>query len=190
MSTIITVPHLALREVATPIMVADKKTLELIKDLDATLRAQTKPQGVGLAAPQLAIGKRAFVTFLGPKKSHQMMVFLNPIIADHSQEVIFGQTPSDEDDRLEGCLSIPGLYGPVPRFTWIEVEYQQLENGELVTKQNRFTDFHARVIQHEFDHLNGILFTDYSLEYDLPVYREDPETEKLVEIDKRILEAF
>lgn len=190
MSTIITVPHPALRDVATTITAADKKTLELLKDLDATLRAQTKPQGVGLAAPQLAIGKQAFVTFVGPKDERQMQMFINPKIADHSEEVIFGETPDDEDDRLEGCLSIPGLYGPVPRFIWVDMEFQELEQGELVTKQARFSDFHARVIQHEFDHLNGVLFTDYSLEYDLPVYREDPETEKLVEIDKRILEAF
>lgn len=192
MTKIVTVPHPALRTSAVPITAVDKKTQLLIQDLDKTLRNQKDPQGVGLAAPQLATNKQVFVTYLADDEHgpSQITVFINPEIIDHSSEVIFGKTPEDEYEALEGCLSIPGLYGAVPRFSWIEIKYDQIVGDALVTHQSRFTNFAARVVQHEFDHLNGVLFTDYSLEYDLPVYRENPETEKLVEIDKRILEAF
>jgi peptide deformylase len=78
----------------------------------------------------------------------------------------------------------------VPRWPWIEVEFQELIQDELVEKKERFEWFAARVMQHEIDHLDGILFTDYSLEYDLPVYQEDPETEKMHRVKPAILETF
>ena len=84
---------------------------------------------------------------------------------------------------------MPGIYGPVPRWEWVEVEYEKIENGVFVPDKKKFSDFHARVVQHEIDHLDGILFTDYSLEYDLPVYIE--KKNQLIEIeDRRALELF
>lgn len=84
---------------------------------------------------------------------------------------------------------MPLLYGPVPRWEWVEVEYHGLIGDQLVEKKERFDGFHARVVQHEIDHLDGILFTDYSLQYDLPVYRE--EGKELVEItDRGVLELY
>lgn len=189
---IITVPHQTLRKQAKAVTSFDKKLFTFVKQLSETLINKSDPPGVGLAAPQVDSAYRIFATYLGKleadKKSH-MRVFINPVVTGHSKEILFGET--EDDPRLEGCLSIPGLYGIVPRYRWIEFQFSYLDvNNELYTTEERFTDFHARVMQHEFDHLEGILFTDYSLEYDLPVYRENPKTKKLEEIDKIILEAF
>ena len=86
---------------------------------------------------------------------------------------------ADGSERFEGCLSIPIFYGPVPRYEWVEVEYQGLTNLELKNqpkikmKKARFGDFDARVIQHEYDHLEGILFTDLVLKNNLPIYIDE-----------------
>lgn len=187
---IITVPHQTLRQVATPVTGVDQKLKNLIKDLGQTLANQREPQGVGLAANQVDVPKRLFATNF-TKNEHSpanIAVLINPEISDHSTEVVFG--PNKREDVLEGCLSIPKLYGPAPRYQWVTLKYQLLVDDELQPQTEKFMDFEARVIQHELDHLNGILFTDYSLKYDLPVYQENKKTGKLEEIDKRILEAF
>lgn len=193
--SIITVPHHTLRTVAQPIATVDKKILQLLKELEKTLRAQSDPPGVGLAAPQIDVSKRVFATYLPQDQQAEdapsfMRMYLNPTITDHDEKLSFG--PDVENPVLEGCLSIPELYGPVPRWAHIKLKFSEVINNELVEKEEVFEDFHARVIQHEFDHLNGMLFTDYSLQYDLPVYKSDNKRRngKMVEIDKRILESF
>jgi len=116
-----------------------------------------------------------------------MKTFINPRIIKKSKQITFG--PDKEDPILEGCLSIPELYGAVPRNLWIEAEYQFIDNGKLLEAKTKLENFEARVFQHEADHLNGILFTDYSLEYDLPVYREHKKG-KYEEVDPSLLELF
>jgi peptide deformylase len=93
---------------------------------------------------------------------------------------------------LEGCLSMPGLYGPVPRWSWIEIEFEDFVSPTslaLKSQKLRFEDFAARVVQHEADHLDGVLFTDYANDYDLPVYQENHKGE-LVEIEDKSLLAY
>ena len=190
---IVSVPSQILRAETKQVQTLDKKVSAFIDDLGQTLMSTNNPPGVGLAAPQVDSHYKIFTTYLGKKggedsKLRYLRYFINPTVIDHSNKFVFGH--DDDDPRLEGCLSIPGLYGPVPRFQWIEFEFQYPEDGELKTKRERFEEFAARVMQHEYDHLEGILYTDYSLKYDLPVYKENPETKKLEEIDKIILEAF
>lgn len=187
---IITVPHPTLRAKATPVQEVDQKLRALVKNLNYTLSVQKNPRGVGLAANQIDVLKRVFATNISENDQvpPQLKIFINPVIVEHSRGLILG--PNAEDEILEGCLSIPALYGPVPRYSWIQLEYQVVEEDKLRPATKKFTDFEARVIQHELDHLDGILFTDYSLEYDLPVYRENHRTQKFEEIDKRILEAI
>lgn len=188
---IITIPHPSLRQTATPVEQVDVKLTQLTKGLAETLLGQRNPTGVGLAAPQVDILKRVFATNVTEDEkdtTSHFKIYINPEIVGHSEKLILGPTPKDE--VLEGCLSIPGLYGPVPRFEWIEMQYQVVKGDELETVIEKSSQFEARVIQHELDHLNGILFTDYSLEYDLPVYRENEKTNKFEEVDKRILEVF
>ncbi len=176
---IITAPHPTLRQVAASVAVFDKKFFAFLRELTDTLIKKEKPRGVGLAAPQVNKSWRVFVAVLGEtnQDSDQPVVefFINPKITKHSQNKIMGL--ADGSERFEGCLSIPKLYGPVPRYEWVEMEYQSLKPSELtkkapqiITKFARFTDFDARVLQHELDHLDGILFTDYSLRENLPVY--------------------
>ncbi len=183
---IITIPHPTLREYATEVKTVDKKLIQFIADLEATLAATVKPKGVGLAAPQVDRLKRIFTLNLDRnEKEDSLRSLLNPVIVQHSPGQTFG--PDEEDPYLEGCLSIPGIYGPVPRWEWVELEFQVIENNELFAQKETFEDFAARVVQHELDHLDGVLFTDYSLEYDLPLYTENKITKKMKEIDKSLL---
>ena len=183
---IISIPHPTLREKAKRVEKNTIKFEEFLSKMKATLLNADNPKGVGLAAPQVDTLYRVFLTLVDESQKDPQE-FINPEIIKHSEEKTFG--PDPENPRLEGCLSMPGLYGPVPRWGWVEVEFQRIENGKFVTDKKRFDGFHARVVQHEMDHLDGILFTDYSLQYDLPVYRE--QGKQLVEItDRNALELY
>lgn len=193
---IITVPHPVLRQ-QIPELNLSSITPELEKTvagLSSTLARTVNPRGVGLAAPQVNLATRAFATHLSTDHSDretelELRVYLNPQIIDHSDERSFG--PDKKHPTLEGCLSIPGFYGPVPRWPWIKLRFWELENGEIVEKTTELSDFAARVVQHEYDHLEGILFTDYSLQFELPVYKENPKTSELEELaDYGVLALF
>ena len=191
---IVTVPHPALRLKAKKVKRADQKLIKLVKNMKNILRDSRNPRGVALAAPQVNKQWRILSTYLpqpGKKDSPPVIkTYVNPVIVNHCQrKKVLG--PDPKKPVMEGCLSIPKLYGPVPRFRWVRIEYQELIDGELIENKKRFDGFYGRAMQHEMDHLDGILFTDYSLEYDLPVYQEDPVTKKFVEIENReILELF
>lgn len=190
---IISAPHPSLRTVASEVKMVDKKLTQFIKDLELTLKNKDNPKGVGLAAPQVDKRLRVFATQFSNNDNFddastlKIDYYINPNITKHSGKQTFGE--DKKNPQLEGCLSIPKIYGPVPRWEWVELNYFVIEDGELKEKTQRFDQFEARVIQHETDHLNGILFTDYLLEYDLPVYFENSKTGELEEkIDKSLLE--
>lgn len=189
---IITIPHQTLRKKAQAIKRVDAKLEKFVKELQQTLKLERNPRGVGLAAPQVNKLWRIIATQVSTqtgeeKKLGPMRAFINPIITKHSRNLVCELDP--EKSRWEGCLSVPGLWGPIPRWEWLEVEYQTMVNGQLKGTSERLEKFAAVVIQHELDHLDGILFTDHSLKYDLPVYRAVGE--KFVEIkDRSILEAY
>ncbi len=108
-----------------------------------------RSKGVGLAAPQVGLTLRLFVFNPSgdPAKKEEEGVLVNPRIVKRKGEA-YGE---------EGCLSFPEIYGEVRRATWIRVEAQDLEGRPL---ELEFQDFQARVVQHELDHLEGILFVD------------------------------
>lgn len=182
MKKIIQIPHDTLRQVAKRIDKVDKKLIKFIAELEETLDKKRNPAGVGLAAPQVNTSIRAFCTNLSTIKT-----YINPEIIKTSKKSTFG--PDPEDPFMEGCLSMPDLYGPVPRWEWVEVEFQVLDNNKLVNKKERLESIEARVFLHELDHLDGILFTDYALEYDLPVYKEY-KRDKFQEVDHELLKLF
>ena len=190
---IISAPHQTLRQKAIEVDKVDKKLIQFIDNLEETLRNKDNPKGVGLAAPQVDKKLRIFTTQLSKndnfddESSLEIRHYINPVITKHAGKQVFGE---DKDNpQLEGCLSIPKIYAPVPRWQWVELEFLILENGKLVPQKERFDNFAARVVQHEADHLDGILFTDYALEYELPVYFENKKTGKLEETtNKSILE--
>jgi len=191
---IVTAPHQSLRKKAQKITKVSDELTYFLDQLGDTLANKSGPTGVGLAGTQVDTVFHAFATYLSPDDvdddtNRQLRFFLNPRITKASKKVELG--PSEKNVPVEGCLSIPGIFGPVPRHPWVELTFEEVDGDKLSTKQEHFDAFPARLVQHELDHLDGILFTDYSLEYDLPLYTEDKETEKLVEVaDRSIVEIF
>lgn len=96
--------------------------------------------GVGLAAPQIGIPTKAFAV----KRDGIINVFFNPEITSKSLET---------ETAIEGCLSYPNIWKDIERHTWIQLKYTD-ENG--VAKNETFIGFTARIIQHEYDHLQGV----------------------------------
>ncbi|MBT2189400.1 peptide deformylase [Sphingobium nicotianae] len=139
-----------LLRVAKP--VADALAAELkpiIADMYETMEAS---KGVGLAAPQIGIDLRIMIFGFNenPRYPDEKPVLVTTLINP------WLETLTDEtEDGWEGCLSVPGMRGLVPRATHIRYG-GTLENGETITREAR--GFHARVFQHEYDHLDGILY--------------------------------
>ncbi len=111
------------------------------------LETMYRTKGVGLAGPQVGISKRILVLNPtgDPKKPEEELILLNPRISKKKGKE-WGQ---------EGCLSFPGIYGEVLRSTWIQIEGMSPEGKEQSFEAK---DFLARVLQHELDHLEGIVF--------------------------------
>ncbi len=131
-----------LRTISTPVIKLDKTHKKLIEKMKKTLAKEET--GVGLAAPQVGKNIRIILAVLGKKTT----VLINPEILTHSKT-------SNLDD--EGCLSIPQQFGKVERWNKIELKFY---DEKFTPKTRTLSDFDARVIQHEIDHLDGILFTD------------------------------
>lgn len=131
--------------------VKDTHIQKLIDDLMITL---TETNGVGIAAPQVAVSHRLFIVASRPNPRYpnaplmEPIAMINPKIIEHSTETVKG---------WEGCLSVPGIRGKVPRYKSITVEYTDV-NGDL--KNVKLVDFVARIFQHEYDHLDGRVFLD------------------------------
>lgn len=123
----------------------------LIDDMLATMR---EADGVGIAAPQVHQSLAIFIVAPRPNPRYPdaveepPIVAINPEIVERSPEMVKG---------WEGCLSIPGLRGEVPRHRTVTIRYQDMQGAEVV---RRFDDFTARIFQHEDDHLRGIVFLD------------------------------
>lgn len=189
---IITVPHKTLRQQAKEIIRLDENLVNFVAELEDTLLKKDNPKGVGLSAPQINESLRVFSTLLKSSQptTHNsqpiIRTFINPEITSTSEQKTFGEDL--ENPILEGCLSIPYLYGPVPRWESIAFSFQVIEDGKLVRREETFQGFTARVMQHEYDHLEGILFTDYILKYDLPLYED--KSGKMKKIKNTVAKKF
>ena len=124
--------------------------------METILKKTTNPKGVGLAATQVGLDKRLFI--LLDEERNKVNVFVNPEIIRMSQKMLSTFYKKKKDRWLEGCLSIPRLWGFVNRAYSITLKYQEADTLKTITKD--FSDVIAAYIQHEVDHLNGILFTD------------------------------
>lgn len=142
---ILTLPDQKLRQKSREIITFDKSVSNLIHDLTETLDSQTDPVGLGLSAPQIGIFKRAFVA----RVRNKIKGFINPKISKYSRK---------ETSYLEGCFSVPELYGHVVRPSEIDLEFQDIQGKK---SQNHYKGLAGRIIQHEIDHLEGILFIDH-----------------------------
>ena len=150
-----------LRKKSDVIKEINKKTIKFIKDMEETMITN---KGVGLAAPQVGVHQRIILVTLDDKRVFPM---INPKILEFSDK-----SAVDE----EGCLSLPGEWGKVRRPKEITVKFLNTKGQEQILK---FADFHAREIQHEIDHLNGILFTDYLEQGDIVLGQLNSEVEKI-----------
>lgn len=161
MSKIITVPNPLLRKKSKNVTL-NQEILDLVKELEKTVRETEGVKGVGLSAVQIGIPKRVFIAY--SNKSRKFLVFINPEIVWKSKRLISGVP---QDNRLEGCLSVPGVWGKVLRHQVIKLRYQTI-SGQIITR--RFRGFLGIICQHEYDHLEGILFTDRVLEQKNKLY--------------------
>lgn len=141
-----------LRERATEIeTIHDTEFQNLINDLTATA---LEANGVGIAAPQVSEPRRVFIMSSHPNIRYphapemEPTAIINPEIISRSDETV---------KDWEGCLSIPGIRALVPRHKSIYVKYLLRDGRE---EERELTDFVARIFQHEYDHLNGVLFID------------------------------
>ena len=144
--------HSILRE--TTLEVKDIKNQEFQDLIDNMIFTVKAVNGLGIAAPQIYENKSVFIIASKPSVRYpnapemEPIAIINPTILNHSDETV---------KDWEGCLSIPSIRGLVPRYASITVDFTD-RTGKQITKT--FNDFVARIFQHEFDHLNGIVFLD------------------------------
>eukprot|EP00596_Hydrurales_sp_CCMP1899_P005822 CAMPEP_0119035062 /NCGR_PEP_ID=MMETSP1177-20130426/2040_1 /TAXON_ID=2985 /ORGANISM="Ochromonas sp, Strain CCMP1899" /LENGTH=225 /DNA_ID=CAMNT_0006992955 /DNA_START=89 /DNA_END=766 /DNA_ORIENTATION=+ len=146
-------PHPKLRAVNEEITVFDDALVQSAREMLMIMHAS---EGVGLAAPQVGINKRLMV--FNEKADDTLMeyemILANPVIIAHSEAT---------DLKEEGCLSFPQIFGKVNRWLEINVEYQNTQ-GEK--KSLELKGYAARIFQHEFDHLDKVLFIDKLIDAD------------------------
>ena len=142
--------HPLLRQVAEPVERYDTDELRaLVKDMDDTMRSLN---GAGIAAPQIGVSRRVviFEVTANPRypqaEAVPYTVLINPTLEPLGHE---------QEDGWEGCLSVPGLRGLVPRHRHLRYRGYDLEGRPI---DRTVSAFHARVVQHEVDHLDGILY--------------------------------
>ncbi|WP_339181418.1 peptide deformylase [Bacillus sp. FSL R5-0560] len=148
---VVTHPAEVLETPAETVTVFDKKLKKLLDDMYDTM---LEMDGVGLAAPQIGTLKRAAVVDIGEESGRIDLV--NPEILDQS----------GEQTGVEGCLSFPGIYGEVTRADYVKVRAYNRQGKPFILEAR---GFFARAVQHEMDHLDGVLFTSKISKY----YTED-----------------
>ncbi|MCY8599934.1 peptide deformylase [Bacillus spizizenii] len=148
---VVTHPAEVLETPTESVTVFDKKLKKLLDDMYDTM---LEMDGVGLAAPQIGILKRVAVVDIGDNSGRIDLV--NPEILEKS----------GEQTGIEGCLSFPGVYGDVTRADYVKVRAFNRQGKSFILEARGFL---ARAIQHEMDHLDGVLFTSKISKY----YTED-----------------
>ena len=137
----------------TPTQEVTKFDAKLAKLLDDMYDTMVAADGIGLAAPQVGVSKRVAIVDLG--EGQEVIEMINPVV------VAIG----GKEIEVEGCLSFPDIYGEVERPFYVKIEAED-RDGNLYELEAE--DYEARAIQHEIDHLNGILFTSKIIRYVTP----------------------
>jgi len=152
----------------------DARLKKIVDEMKVTLESQSDPIGVGLAANQVGLDMALFI--IKPEKESIPQVFVNAKIVNSIQYSVFSiqektkKSRGKQNTKLEGCLSIPRIWGKVQRNPKIKVNYQDLDGKKY---NSWFSGFTAVIIQHEIDHLNGVLFTQRVLEQNQKLYKEE-----------------
>lgn len=162
-------PDPVLSAVAKPVERIDKTTARLLKEMEETLDNAKDPEGVGLAAPQ--VGKSLQIFIVRQEKDAPLQTFINPVIISADDKIPRSsrvKKSKDKSVKLEGCLSLQDIWGTVKRRPSVFLEYMD-EKGKRHKK--KFSGFLATIIQHEVDHLNGILFPKHVIEQKGQLYK-------------------
>ncbi|MDI6791333.1 MAG: peptide deformylase [bacterium] len=133
-----------LNKKAKPVTLIDQRLCDLAANMASTMETY---QGIGLAAPQVGVGRRIIVLGVNQEQSKELIALINPEIIESEGEAV----------AEEGCLSLPQIKGEVRRAHRLLLRGWDLQGKEV---EMGATDLFARVIQHEIDHLNGTLFID------------------------------
>ena len=149
--TVLKYPHPLLKKLASPVVRLDNEIKALLKDLQDTMEAG--PGSVGVAAPQIGVVLRVCVVDVsksrhGKDNNHGRLLMVNPEIVERSGSAVM----------REGCMSVPDYTGDVERATEITVRFMDGQSG--TSQEIQAFGFEAVAIQHEMDHLDGILFLD------------------------------
>jgi len=166
--------HMKLRLIYTPDVILNSKTRKvtafnsklrtIIEEMKEILLNCKDPEGVGLAAPQVGLALQIFIM---KSDSHEpIRTFINPIILKKTKTV--REAKIAKKDILEGCLSVKNVWSAVNRYKSVTIRYQDVD-GTVLTYEGR--GFESHIIQHEIDHLQGILFTQRALEQQKTLYR-------------------
>ncbi len=123
----------------------------LIDDMIMTMK---KAQGVGIAAPQVGVPSRLFIVAPGPSVRYPRSPFMPPLAMINPR--LLKHSAATQTD-WEGCLSVPGLRARVPRWRWVEIKFTGRDGRGF---RARLSGFVARIFQHEFDHINGMVYLD------------------------------
>ena len=208
MLDIVQAPNLVLSQKAKPINKVDKSIQHLIKQMEVTLDHTKDPEGVGLAAPQIGKSLQLFIIRQSPRSP--LLTFINPVIEEfidaapnekapvkQSKKIAkakknlastkegladqSGKHAGERNVQLEGCLSLYSIWGVVNRHYGVVLSYQD-ETGAHHKK--KFDGFLATIIQHEFDHLQGILFPKRVLEQENQLYKAKTDAKGEVEFEE------
>lgn len=176
MFKIVHIPNKVLETPTKKVEKIDEKIKYIVDKMKKTLLMQKDPPGVGLAANQVGISLSIFL--IRPNiNNEEIEVFINPKILE-KKDYHYQNKKKKSLVKLEGCLSIPKIWGPVKRAKKVLVEYENLDGKKII---KWFSGFKAVIIQHEMDHLNGIVFTQRTLEQKLKLYKEKGDS--LVEME-------
>lgn len=171
---IINAPDPILSKKAKPVKKIDQKIKKLAAAMIKILEKQQDPPGVGLAAPQ--VGKSLNLFVIKPEEKSRAKVFINPVIIKEVGKgkreegaSMKGSGKRKRKIKLEGCLSLPRIWGEVKRAKKVLLKYRNLKGKE---EKKWFSGFEALIIQHEIDHLKGIIFTNRIVEQQGKLFEE------------------
>ncbi len=165
---IVQAPAEVLSDKAKPVEKVDKYIKNLLADMETTLYSAKDPEGVGLAAPQ--VGKSLQIFLIKESPEAPLLTFINPeVVSFHDKDKTTEEKEHEKKHgvQLEGCLSLHDVWGVVKRHSEVTLSYMD-EHGNKHKK--KFEGFLSTIIQHEYDHLQGILFPKRVLEQKNPLY--------------------
>lgn len=158
---IVVTPHPSLLKKAKKVTSFDARLEKIVQNMTDTLLAQKDPIGVGISGNQIDVLQR--ICLVRPEENSEVQVLINPEVKKTVQGA------KDRKPVLEGCLSIPDVWGHVLRPQKVQVSFQDIK-GKKHTQW--YDGFASVVVQHEIDHLNGILFTQHTLSQGYQLYKE------------------